>query len=156
MRATIQPTVWQDLKSMPEVAEHSPWNDWSMKQIEEVDYREMMLEQYARSIWMDGTVIAVVGIWPQHPGVSRAWTQLSRVGLDLYPKALHQATLECIELGFETFRLWRIEAHCRFGHEEGRRWLRHLGFMPEALMKNYGFGGHPDYWLYARTRQWPL
>ena len=126
-----------------------------MKQVEEVEYRQEMLEQYVRSIWIDGTVIAVVGVWPQHPGVARAWTQLSRVGLDLYPKALHEATLECIELAFETYHLWRLEAHCRFGHDEGRRWLRHLGFVPEALMKNYGFGGSPDYWLYARTREWP-
>jgi hypothetical protein len=121
--------------------------------IDALPYGKEILHHNARSIEVEGRGIAALGVWPQWPGVGRAWTMLSPEAL-LYPKTLHgwaKATLAAI---MERDRLHRVEAVVRSGHTAGHRWVRRLGFRREGELVAYGMD-RSNFHLYARIEQWP-
>ena len=96
----------------------------------------------------DGRVLGVAGLGVHWAGRAEAWCLLTRdVPARLWP-ALHRAALRGIaEAGYR-----RIEASAKTGFEQGQRWLRMLGFVPEGLMPAYGPDGS-DHMRWARVRR---
>jgi len=104
----------------------------------------------AYTLLLDDTPIACGGVWPIWEGVAAVWSALSLESLK-HPKALHKAARGALDEIEARLGLKRMEAAVLFGHDAGHRWMRHLGFREEGLMRNYGVGGTSHYHRYART-----
>lgn len=112
-----------------------------------------IMDATARTLFHGEQPVACFGVWPMWEGVGRAWAYLGLDSLSSFGaiKALHRAVRGCLVEIEERDGMWRIEAVVRFGHIRGHAWMRHLGFVREALMRRYNEEG-VDYHLYARVR----
>lgn len=111
---------------------------------------EAIVRWSARSLVIDGQLLAVFGVWPMWPGVGRCWSMLPQESLRRYPKSIHKAVSTELANFIEREKLRRVEAIVFDGHEVGHRWIRRLGFEHEGLMRAYAIGGE-DCHLYARV-----
>lgn len=123
--------------------------EMTLVQIEATPGVDELLKTFARTLRKDGRAIASFGVWPMWQGVARAWSELSQESLNM-PKTLHKTVTECLDGICQEYGLKRVEAVVYHGHDAGHRWLEHLGFEHECLMRNYGVGGDADCDLYAR------
>ncbi len=110
----------------------------------------LVLEEFARTLEIDGVVAACFGVWPMWPRVARAWSDLSELALR-HPKTLHAAVRSQLAEAQEAMVLARVEAVVKSDFAAGVRWVEHLGFEREGTMRNYGIDGVGDYDLYARS-----
>lgn len=152
-KLTLRPCVLQDLMEVrAEASDTDP---------HEVIRSIARLPNAARTLWENcrtlfvsrGTSelpIASFGVWPLWDGVGRSWSILSQEALVTHRFSLHKAVIRSLSALEARGDLRRVEAVVRFGHAEGRRWMEHLGFEHEGLMRSYGPGGRGDFHLYAR------
>jgi hypothetical protein len=95
---------------------------------------------------VDGSLLAIAGLVPIWPGRSVAWGLLSdSIGASMLP--IHKSILRGLN---GIFQVDRVEAYVLEGHEEGKRWMRLLGFEPEGTMKKFHNG--QNFELFARLR----
>lgn len=96
---------------------------------------------------VDGSVLAILGVFPVWHERSVAWGLLSRsIGASMLP--IHRAVLRGLD---ELFTARRVEAYVAAGHRAGFRWMGLLGFEYEGMMKS--FYGTQDFALFARIRR---
>ena len=105
----------------------------------------------AFSVFNSDGVIGVLGATWMWGNVANVWGIFSE-DIKQYPRAFPVIANTVLNYGFVEWELARAEAHVRFGHASGIRWLEWLGFKREGLMKNY-LGLNKDAYLYARYAQ---
>lgn len=105
---------------------------------------------HAYAIHFDGRPVGCFGVWMHWESVGRAWTFLSDEAV-AHPMALHRFVRQKLEAFISEEGMKRIEATVDPHHPAAIRWIERLGFQCEGLMRNYGPGGTPDTFLYARV-----
>jgi hypothetical protein len=82
-------------------------------------------------------ILFSLGQYIKWPGVAESWTILPESTRLKYPKILHKATLELLDLGYKQYGFHRIETTVLAGFDAGHRWAKHLGFINEGPMYCY-------------------
>ena len=95
-------------------------------------------------------VLAMAGVTPFWEGVGQLWMRTG-VRASEFPVAIMKATREFLNIVDRTLTPRRLQAHVKADVVVNRRFISHLGFHPEALMRAFGPEG-ADYVLYARVR----
>ena len=112
---------------------------------------ESLLSTYARTLEVQGCVIACFGVTPLWDGVVEAWALLSDEVLKDYPITLSKSVLKWLDYIEKREGIRRIQSSIAEEHVEAIRWIRWLGFKRcEGLMKNYGIGGVGNFYRFAR------
>jgi len=118
-------------------------------------FREMakLYETYggAYTLFCADGVIAVAGVAPILPGVGGAWMATSEL-VNQYPKAFFRATRDFLAAIEADWRLHRIQTTVEVGQTTQERWVSHLGFTSEGIMRRFG-ADRSDHRMYARLAQ---
>jgi len=105
----------------------------------------------AYTLMCDQGIVAIAGVAPIMPGVGSAW-MLGSALVYSYPKALYKATRAFLRAIEEDWNLHRVQASTADNDQVAEKWLQHLGFEEEGIMRRYGPDGS-DHKLYARIMQ---
>jgi ribosomal protein S18 acetylase RimI-like enzyme len=94
-------------------------------------------------------IVCIGGVAPTGLGVGSAWSVTSEL-VTKYPKAYYKGTRDFLNAIISDWKLHRVQATAIVDNAAAIRWLRHLGFEREGLMKKYG-ADKRDHYLYARV-----
>ncbi len=95
-------------------------------------------------------IIAIGGIYDLWPGVGEAISFMSEDAFK-YPKSLFSAFSRGLSAGIKIKKYWRVQAMVKAGFDEGTRFIEHLGFEQEGLMRKWAPDG-TDFYIYARVK----
>lgn len=96
-----------------------------------------------------GVVVAVGGVLPMWRGVGDIWMVGSDL-IDKYPKSLFRLARSIINEATKGLSLHRVQCSVDVDQESHKRFVEHLGFSPEGLMRKYGANGE-DHIRYAKV-----
>jgi len=95
-------------------------------------------------------ILAMAGVAIFWEGVGQLWMRAGeRAGQ--FPVAVMKATREYLRTVDAILKPRRLQCHVKADSRVNRRFIEHLGFHSEALMRAFGPEG-ADYVLYARVR----
>lgn len=115
-----------------------------------VEIADSMGSLIAFSLINGENVVAIGGIYELWPGVGEAFAIMSK-SVTKYPKSLYSSFKSNIDAGMKIGNFIRVQATVKADFPAGIRFLEHLGFKEEGLMKKWGFD-HCDYYRYARVK----
>jgi hypothetical protein len=125
------------------------------KQIKDVNQDELVeiwkTGGPAYTLLIDGEIIASSGVVRQGWNRGEAWT-LTGPLFYKYPKICIKAVKEYLQKIIEDEGLKRVQSLINVKHEWGDRWMKHLGFEKEGVLRKYGPEGD-DYAIYSRISQ---
>lgn len=106
----------------------------------------------AVTLWADdGTVIACAGVvCTNWKGFGEYWLVPS-VHVQKYMKTLYQSAKAFIDDTVDKLGLYRVQATIKEDDHVSIRWIEHLGFEREGLMRKFGPNQENQY-LYARVK----
>jgi len=113
---------------------------------------EEWLNSWARSVVVDGKVVACMGIGPLWEGVGQAWALISREGFERHGVAIGRHARRLLAMALDDGYFNRIQATAVETHPRHREWLRSMGFTCETPngMKCYAPHTHSTSFLYSR------
>lgn len=136
----IQDFDWMDIKP----------NSWAQPS------DRAMIEAYGKSgpavtLWDDDLPICCGGIGcTSWKGIGDIWI-IPSVHVNKYMKSVYKNALALIEDVTDKLGLWRIQATIKEDDPVAIRWIEHLGFEREGLMRKFGPKQENQY-LYARVK----
>lgn len=100
------------------------------------------------TVMEDGLPIAAAGVVPQWKGVGELWALLSENTRDR-PIKLCKVTAKIIEIIQQEGNYHRLQAIVLKDFTSSIRWMKHLGFQCEGLLRQYGVDKR-DFYRFAR------
>lgn len=94
-------------------------------------------ECYGRSGFCNGELLICAGVLAPWPNRGIAWALLSD-SAKRHIHFIHKAVLEGLEYFIFRLKLHRIEADVCDDLPKAQEWAKHLGFVEESIMPNYG------------------
>jgi RimJ/RimL family protein N-acetyltransferase len=112
---------------------------------------ERSLGMLARSLVLDGDVVAAAGVLEKWPGVGEAWVWLDQDVVDHHAWSFAR-TVKYELLPIADKKFGRIWAPVDVGNEKAIRFIQWLEFELEfdTPLKRYGLDAKGDYWSYVR------
>jgi hypothetical protein len=98
-----------------------------------------------------GDIVACLGAYPYWPGMIEMWAVTGEL-CDKYPIAFDRAALDYIETVERIYEPHRIQANVDAGYSANMKWMEHLGFESEGLMRKFSVDGR-DYVRYAKIKE---
>ena len=98
----------------------------------------------------EGRTIFLCGVEPLLPGVGEAWIVLVP-DIHRYIRFYH-VVRRLMEYEENRMGLVRLQAHCDEDRPENLRFIAHLGFTPEAVLRKRGLNGKNQY-ICARVKE---
>lgn len=124
-----------------------PAQEYARASVESKDYCNALSHSEAYSAFVNGRVVACIGVVPVWEGRGDAWALIAR---DIGPMGMHKLHFAVRKL-INASPLRRIEACCDAGFEQAHRWLLLLGFGYEGPLRKYTPDGR-DCLRFARVR----
>ena len=97
--------------------------------------------------FVDGNPVCIAGITMMWDGVGEAWALMAS-GFEKHKFFIHRNVIRFMHKEIIINNIKRLQAAADIKHEKAIRWLEHLGFEVEGIMRKY-FNGH-DYLRFAR------
>lgn len=111
---------------------------------------DALVHPLSRTLLLADEPVIAGGFLPQTPpphGRAVGWCAHNGVYWRLWPFVTRFARLLCLQAHGEGY--CRLEAHVRVDFKAGGRWLRQVGFHPEAYMEKFQDGR--GFFLYAKV-----
>lgn len=99
----------------------------------------------------EGRPVMCAGVRTLWPGVGEAWILLSPEIVN-FKKEMYYTVIQYLEKIIKENGLWRVQAHARTDVPVAVRFLEHLGFEREGLMRKFDPQGR-DCFLYALVKE---
>ena len=96
----------------------------------------------------DGLLIVIAGVGIIWDGVGVAWT-LPSVYADDYKVGFYKAIKSHLDKIIEANNLHRVQCFVHKDYVISQKWVEHMGFEREGLLRKYG-SDKADYYIYAR------
>ncbi len=116
-----------------------------------IDYTQSSGDSYSLSASLDGDILLLVGVLPLWEGVGEIWTIFPQNAKELFrrnPRNILKVTKKYLNL--LPFR--RLQTVVRSDFKVGVKFVEHLGFQREGLLKQYG-SDKKDYYRYALLKE---
>ena len=115
---------------------------------------EALLEVYQRagpckSLFVNGKIIAMIGAVMVWRGVYEIW-MLTTPDVEKHAVFFHKSILRLESDYLKTTKCHRVQCVVHEANLRSKKWVEHLGFEFEGLMKHYGENG-AHYLRYAKT-----
>lgn len=122
--------------------------EYMLPYLQKIDGRALEVEGLSWTGEQDGEILICSGVIPIWDGRAQAWALVSPAAGKHFA-AIHRAVKRFLDIKMpDPFH--RVEATVDVYFDPGHRWMRMLGFEPEALLHKYRPDG-VDQCLYART-----
>ena len=96
----------------------------------------------------DWLLIVIAGVGILWEGVGVAWS-LPSIYVDDYKVGFYKAIKEYLDKVIESNNLHRVQCYVHKDYMISQKYVEHLGFEREGLLKQYG-SDKADYYIYAR------
>lgn len=97
---------------------------------------------------VDGQPVCIAGVTPLWSGVGEAWALMAH-GFEKYKLFVHRAVTYILNDIIINNDLKRVQASADCANDKAIRWLEHLGFENEGVMRKYY--RDMDYFRFARV-----
>ncbi|MCF1458349.1 MAG: GNAT family N-acetyltransferase [Shewanella sp.] len=88
--------------------------------------------------------VVIAGLEPIWEGRWAAWLYPSE-SFKRHYRSVFKATVQILDKFFSEYEVRRLEATVPVNFPEGRRWLEHLGFDVEGMLRRYDLDGEAHY-----------
>lgn len=117
---------------------------WIEERYARIFGRERALREYARhpgfSGFCNGRFVGAAGIVSPYPGLGEAWAIAGPL-VATHRAFFHRSIARMLRPLAQAMRVRRLQALVRQEFATSHRWMRALGFKPEAVLRRYGLDG---------------
>jgi len=96
----------------------------------------------------NGVFLAAAGVVIPYAGMGEGWVIAGHL-VRSHVRYFHTTVLQILDQIANEFKLHRVQAMVRADFAASHRWMTHLGFEKEAVLKRYGIKGE-DMTMYTR------